>query len=251
MKKILFATLAIAATIGTSGCHSGGGGAPSGGGTPPVHYTSWYDVYGNYCSNTGPLPGCNFYADGTKIRDFQDPYYANHYLEYSSNWTYTDSYGYRQSYSGYAWLSGSGILFDEFGRALNEVDQADSHDLLGAAADLETAAIDTAGKTLAGRFALAEDRAIEIAKTLNDWAVLGKTRTRTAAAAADFTQRIYGVSANAAVAAVNKAEKGDLASLKALNSQVAAYWGTSPETSQAILSAWYSDEAKAIGAMAR
>jgi hypothetical protein len=204
-------------------------------------------VYGNYCGNTNPMPGCNFYSGGSKIKDFQDPYYAQKYLEYSSNWTYTDSYGYRQSYSGYAWLSNDGILFDDFGRALNEVDASDSHDLLGDAAALESAAITASGESLAGRFALASDRAIEIAKTLNDWAVLGKSKARTSARVADFSQRIYGVSAAAAQAALASAEKGDLAAAKNLNRQVAAYWGTNPETSQAILSAWYTDEAKALG----
>jgi hypothetical protein len=41
-----------------------------------------------------------------------------------------------------------------------------------------------------------------------------------------------------------------LASLKSLNSQVAAYWGTNAETSQAILSAWYADEANYIAGAA-
>ena len=244
MKKILFATLALAASIGASGCkHS----------TTVVvqdpYYTSWYDVYGNYCGNTNPMPGCNFYSGGQKIKDFQDPYYAQKYLEYSSNWTYTDSYGYRQSYSGYAWLSRDGILFDDFGRALNELGgDTDSHDLLGEAADLESSAITASGENLAARFALATDRAVEIAKTLNDWAVLGKSKARSAKAVADFSTRIYGVSAAAALAALASAEKGDLRAAKAMNAQVAAYWGTNPETSQAILSAWYADEAKALGA---
>jgi hypothetical protein len=236
------ATLAIAAVIGASGCNGGSTTTV----TPTPYYTSWYDVYGHYCGNTNPMPGCNFYSNGTKIQDYQDPYYANKVLQYSSNWTYTDSYGYAQSYSGYAWLSNDGILFDDFGRALNEVDQTDSHDLLGEAADLEAQAIDGAGKALAGRFALAEDRAIEIARTLNDWAVLGKTRARTDADTADYAQRIYGVSASAATAALASAERGDLSSLKSLNAQVAAYWGTNAETSQAILSAWYADEAAAL-----
>jgi len=245
MKKILFATLAIAASFGFSGCKHG---------TTTVvvqdpYYTSWYDVYGNYCGNTNPMPGCNFYSGGNKIKDFQDPYYSQKYLEYSSNWTYTDSYGYRQSYSGYAWLSSDGILFDDFGRALNDLGgDSDSHDLLGEAAAMEETAISESGKSLAGRFALAEDRAIEIAKTLNDWAVLGKSKARTAAAIADYSNRIYGVSAAAAQAALASAEKGDMKAAKDLNRQVAAYWGTNPETSQAILSAWYTDEAKAIGA---
>jgi hypothetical protein len=243
MKRVLLATLAMAALAGSTGCNS----------TTYVqqqpYYTSWYDVYGNYCGNTTPMPGCNFYANGNKIQDYQDPYYSQKFLQYSSDWTYTDSYGFTQNYSGYAWLSSDGILFDDFGHALNEVDQTDSHDLLGEAADLEAQAIEGAGASLASRFALASDRAVEIARTLNDWAVLGKSRARTQQDVADYAQKIYGVSATAAQAALASAEStGDKTALNALNQQVAAYWGTNPETSQAILSAWYTDEAAALQA---
>jgi hypothetical protein len=242
-RRVLLAALALAITAGASGCHT----------TVVVqqpaqdpYYNAWYDVYGNYCSNSSPMPGCNFYSNGTKIQDYQDPYYYNKYLQYSSQWSYTDSYGYQQYYTGWAWLSNTGILYDSNGNALNELSDSDSRDLLGQAADLEAAAIDASGKTLAGKFALAEDRAIEIARTLNDWAVLGKSRSRTGKDVGDFSQKLYGVNQDSAVAALNSAEKGDLSALKTLNQQVAAYWGTNPETSQAILSTWYADEAKAI-----
>jgi hypothetical protein len=220
----------------------GGGGCTynCGGGGP--YYTAWYDVYGNYCGNTSPMPGCNFYSDGTKIQDYEDPYYANKYLQYSSDWTYTDSYGYTQNYSGYAWLSSDGILFDDFGNALNEVGQNAGHDLLGEAADLEAQAIDGAGASLASRFALASDRAVEIARTLNDWAVLGKSRARTANDVADYGQRLYGVNMTTAQAALQSAAQGNTDALQAVNAQVAAYWGTNPETSQAILATWYAGQ---------
>ena len=164
---------------------------------------------------------------------------------------FRSSYGYRQSYTGYAWLSSDGILFDDWGRALNEVGNEDSHDLLGEAAAMEATAVEASGKDLAGRFALAEDRAIEIARTLNDWAVLGKSHSRTTKDIADFSQRIYGVSAAAATAAMTSALQGNLAAAQTLNRQVAAYWGTNPETSQAILSTWYAKEIKASGVVVK
>src|SRR5579885_3429862 len=71
---------------GYGGGGGGGGGYGGGGGGP--YYSAWYDVYGNYCGNTTPMPGCNFYSDGTKIQDYQDPYYYNKVLQYSSDWTY-------------------------------------------------------------------------------------------------------------------------------------------------------------------
>jgi hypothetical protein len=231
----------------TSGC--GGGGnpypAPAPAPAPDPYYNAWYDVYGNYCSNSSPMPGCNFYSDGTKIQDYEDPYYYNKYLQYSSQWTYTDSYGYQQAYTGWAWLSNTGILYDEYGNALNEIDDSDSRDLLGQAADLEAAAVDASGKTLAGKFALADDRAIEIARTLNDWAVLGKSRSRTGKDVADFSQKLYGVNLDSAKSALAEAAQGKLDDLTAVNKQVAAYWGTNPETSQAILSTWYAGQYKA------
>jgi hypothetical protein len=225
---------------GPVGCTSGCGGGGGGGGNP--YYYAWYDVYGNYCGNSQPMPGCNFYSDGTKIQDYQDPYYASKYLQYSSDWTYTDSYGYQQSYSGYAWLSSTGILYDDFGNALNEVGQTDSHDLLAEAADMEAKAIDASGKNLAAKYALAEDRAIEIARTLNDWAVLGKSRARTDTDTADYAQRLYGVNLESARSALAEAAQGNTDALSAVNAQVAAYWGTNAETSQAILATWYAGQ---------
>lgn len=239
------AAVAISLMVAGSSCRRRGGANP-----PPIdpYYNVWYDVYGHRCGNNTPMPGCNFYYNGNKIQDAQDPYFGNKLLEYSSNWTYTDSYGYRQSYTGYAWLSPTGILYNDFGRALNEVDADEGRDILAEAADIEAAVIEDAGASLAGRFALAGDRAVAIARTLNDWAVLGKTRSRTEQAAADFAQRIYGVSASAALAALSDAEKGNLGGLHTLNRQVAAYWGTTPETSQAILSTWFAEDAAALNA---
>jgi hypothetical protein len=222
---------------------------------PPVdpYYNVWFDVYGHRCNTGAPMPGCNFYYNGNKIQDVQDPYFASRILEYSSNWTYTDSYGYRQSYTGYAWLSPTGILYNDFGRALNEVDTSEGRDIIAEAADIEEAVIKDAGASLAARFdlggqnSLAEDRAIAIARTLNDWAVLGKSRSRTEQAAADFAQKIYGVKAEAALNALAEADAGKLEALNALNRQVAAYWGTTPETSQAILTTWFAEDAKELG----
>ena len=81
--------------------------------------------------------------------------------------------------------------------------------------------------------------------------MLGKTRSRTEAQAADFTQRIYGVSMSAAADALAAAEQGKLEAADRLNRQVAAYWGTSAETSQAILSAWFAEEAAELRAAAK
>ncbi len=98
-----------------------GAGYPGEGYVDPYRH-AWYDVYGNQCSTNGfPTAGCNFYSDGSKITRSSDPYSSNLTLHFDY-WTYTDSYGYRRDFQGYAWLSSTGILYDQYGNALNEAD---------------------------------------------------------------------------------------------------------------------------------
>jgi len=235
---------ALATGLMASGCHvvtyQGGGGGYS---------QAWYDVYGNYCGSGAPQPGCNFYANGRKIVDSEDPYYgSSNTLQYGS-WYYVDSYGYDQSYYGWGWLSGTGILYDEYGNALNNQGDQDSRDLIGDVAEAEKAVVTAVGKQFAAKYALAEDAGVNIAKTLNDWATISKKqkRARTDADVADFSKRLYGVSIEKAQSAIDSAQKGDLAGLESLNSDVATHWGTSPETSKAILKSWYKKQLAEIG----
>jgi hypothetical protein len=168
---------------------------------------------------------------------------------YYDFWTYTDSYGYRRDYQGYAWLSNTGILYDDFGNALNELDQdaAQSADVISMAAEKEKQMATSVGKVFAQKYALAEEAGVSIAKTLQDWAVLGRDRARTDRDVSDFSQRLYGVSLDQAKTALVDAMKGNQDSLKELNVDVAAHWGTSPETSKEILSKWYKEELSQLG----
>ena len=213
------------------------------------YYHAWYDVYGNYCGNGYPTAGCNFYASGQKITLNQDPYYAAGVTLYNDYWTYTDSYGYRRSYVGFAWLSSTGILYDQFGNALNETDESDSSaDVIAEAAAREQQVQTAVGKALAQKYALNEDKGIQISKTLQDWAKLGKDRARTDQDVADFSTRLFGVSASRAESALTVAlATRDQKSIENLNVDVAAHWGTSPEVSKQILKQWYKDEASALG----
>lgn len=228
---------------------------PSGGGSGgPIVYVdpykhAWYDVYGTQCTNYGyPMSGCNFYADGSKITSSGDPYFASKTL-YFDYWTYTDSYGYRRDYQGYAWLSSTGILYDSSGNALNEMDDEgeQSSDIIALASQKETEAAKRAGKALSQKYALAEDAGVNIAKTLQDWAVLGRDRARTTADVADFSKRLYGVELSRASNALQEAVKGNKEALTEVNVDVAAHWGTSPETSKEILSQWYKEELTQLG----
>ncbi|MBU6152897.1 MAG: hypothetical protein KGP28_01220 [Bdellovibrionales bacterium] len=213
------------------------------------YYRAWYDVYGYYCGEGYPTAGCNFYADGSKILMSEDPYYRSGVTLYNDYWTYTDSFGYRRSYLGFAWLSPSGILYDQFGNALNEADaDAISADVITAAAEREMEIQASAGRALAQKYALNEARGIEISKTLQDWAKLGKDRARTEADIVDFSKRLFGVSASRAESALAVAmTTRSLKAVEELNVDVAAYWGTTPEVSKQILHQWYRDEAKALG----
>jgi hypothetical protein len=234
---------------GTTVVTSGGGGG-GGGGVVVVdpYYHAWYNVNGTYCTNGYPLSGCNFYADGSKISANGDPYHNSMTLYYDY-WTYTDSYGYGRSYTGYAWLSSTGILYDNYGNALNEMDSdSASNDVIAAAAAQQDQVTKAVGKAFAAKYALAEDKGITISKTLQDWATLGKDRARTTADIADFSKRLYGLDANRTMGAFQAAlSTQSQQPLEELNVDVAAHWGTSPEVSKTILKSWYKDEVSAYG----
>lgn len=216
--------------------------------TDPYH-SAWYDVYGNYCGSGNPTAGCNFYANGAKIRSSEDPYYTNGTNFYYDYWTYTDSYGYPRSYLGYAWFSSTGILYDDYGNALNETgEQEVTADVIAQAAAQEKQVANAVGKALAQKYALAEDKGIMISKTLQGWAQLGRERARTQADMDDVSQRLYGIDASKAKNAIQKALSSQSQQpIEELNVDVAAHWGTSPEVSKQILKGWYKDEVSAYG----
>jgi hypothetical protein len=214
--------------------------------TGPTYQQAWYDVFGNVCGRGDPRPGCNFYADGSKIQDYEDPYYASNAYYYGV-YDYYDSFGYYSTYVGWAWMSPTGIVYDEYGRALNESgSEGDSRDLIADAAGAEQKKIEEAGKEFASRYALSETTGIRIARTLTDWATLSKrqNRARTAEDVADFSKRLFGVSLGAAQKALDAAKTGNKAPVEAMNSDVARHWGTDPETSSKILKTWFRDQAQ-------
>jgi hypothetical protein len=219
----------------------------------------WFDVLGVAC-NSGqsmyPLPGCNFYADGVKIAVSEDPFYtlnpyllipnSNTYVLTNGSWEYVDSYGNLKTYSGFGWLTPDGLLYDEFGYALNEEgSDSESRDLMGEVAQSEKAILKRAASNLSEEFALNEESSLRIATTLNDWATLGKKHARTEKDIAAFSERLYGVKADSVKTAITKAVTlRDLSGIDSLNQQVASTWGTDPETSKEILMGWYREEIK-------
>ena len=217
--------------------------------TGPTYQPAWYDVFGNVCGRGDPSPGCNFYADGSKVRDYEDPYYASNAYYYGT-YSYYDSFGYFSTYVGWAWMSPTGIIYDEYGHALNETgSEGDSRDLIAEAATAEQKKVEEAGKEFAARYALAESAGIKIARTLTDWATLSKrqNRARTAEDVADFSKRLFGVSLSTAQNALDAAKAGNKTPVEAMNAEVAKHWGTDAETSKKILKNWFRDQAQGAG----
>ncbi len=238
----MLSTLIATATLGlsslfTTGCVI----TTSGGGT--IYYGGWYDVYGSYCGTT-LRPGCNFYSDGSKIIDIEDPYYSAGNTIYYGLWTYNDSFGYPQAYTGWGWQSSNGIIYDQYGYALNEEGASETRELTAEVAQKEEDTAKAAGKLFSEKYALSEDVGVHIAKTLSDWATLSRraNRARTEADIADFSKRLYGVSLEQTTVALETAKKGDASALVSLNSDVAQFWGTDAQTSAKILKNWYRAE---------
>lgn len=244
--KIGLAALGLAASALVTACGGGGGGGGGGGSTggtytPDPYYQAWYDVYGSTCGYGSPSPGCNFYANGYKIIDIEDPYFGgNYYLQWDT-WTYYDSYGYPSSYVGWAWESPNGIIYDDFGDALNDND-GKGRDFAADVAVQEKNVVKAAGEYFSAKYNLDADVGIKVARVLKDWATIGKDRARTDKDIADFTQRLYGLDFNKVKNALLEAQKGEKGSLENLVDEAATNWSTTPETMKEILKSWYGSQ---------
>ncbi len=262
---------------GLSACNAGGGSArPYDGqyrGVNEAMRSTWHNVYGEVCGiNVHPSAGCNFYEDGTKISALNDTY--RNAQQYSDNgcwpdcpdhvgdgnwesvyrlsnrlWEYTDPFGVRIGYQGWAWMSPTGIIYDANGVALNEQEAGVGRDLMTSIAEGEEAMAQAAASRLSDQFALAEASSLRIARTLGDWATLGRKHGRTKKDLEDFSRRLYGVELNQATAVLSRfAATRDMADLEGLNEDIATAWGTDPEISKTVLLSWYG---KFLGQAAR
>lgn len=224
--------LSLAATAALTAC-GGGGGDP--------YYQTWYDVYGFACGSGAPSPGCNFYANGYKIIDIEDPYYSSQYfLEYGA-WYYYDSYGYSSVYWGWAWQSPTGIIYDDWGNALNDND-GKGRDYAADVAEQEKNVIRSAGEFFAAKYGLSAEQGLKVARIMNDYATIGKDRARTEADIAAVTERLYGVDFNKVKNALAEAQKGENSAIEGLIDEAATNWATTPETMKEILKNWYGNQ---------
>jgi len=225
MKKTTHALMTLGAlallTTLTSACHS------------TVYYDGGYsDIYdeeGDESWNTG---GGGWYDDG------------------SGGWNNNTGGGWNSNTGG-GWNnnggwnnSGSCNIDCGWGDGAASTEDGESRDLIGEMALHEEHQIVAAGKKFADRYALSADTGIQIARTLDQWAALGKKRARTEADVADFSRRLYGVSVDKAQTALSKAKAGDKSALLETTEDVATHWGTTPETARTILKSWYKNELK-------
>ncbi|MBC7692256.1 MAG: hypothetical protein H7222_10845 [Methylotenera sp.] len=220
-----------------SGCNGGGGGGSVTVVTQDPYAPAWYDMYGSSCGHGNPRPGCNYYSNGWKIIDSEDPYFTSQYYVLNYDTYYVNGY----YYTGYAWTSPDGVIYDEAGNALNAT-VSNSRDIIADVAAEETAVVESAGKAFAAKYQLDEKVGIQVARTLNDWATLSKDRSKTSADIEAFTQRLYGVDFNSVKTALTEAATGNNDAMKATVAQAAASWGTSPETMKEILNTWYKNQ---------
>jgi hypothetical protein len=220
-----------AMTVGMSGC------TVSGGIVYDPYYYAWYDVYGYGCSFSLPRPGCNYYYNGWKIIDTEDPYYYSHYYLQYNTWYIPTTGTY---YTGWGWLSPSNILYDYWGNALNSKKNR-SRDIVADVSDVENKKVLDVGRAFAAKYSLSDEKGIQVARALNDWATLGKDRSRTEADIAAFTERLYGVDYNKVKGALMDAKRGQTTALRETLAEAAQNWGADEETMKDVLKSWYRD----------
>ncbi|MDZ4661580.1 MAG: hypothetical protein SGJ18_08165 [Pseudomonadota bacterium] len=235
LSKLLMPILVVASAMTTMvGCGGGGGEVDT-------YYAGWYNVYGAQCGNLGP--GCNYYANGLQIIDIEDPYFQNdYYLEYDL-WSYYDTYGTYSLYAGWAWISPTGVLYDAFGTALNEK-KSEGRDHVGDVVEAEEKVVAGAAGILSEKYGLSLDTGMHVARTLNDWAVIGQDRARTKDDIASVTQKLYGIDVSEVKLALEKAAAGDLVALDLAADKAASNWGTTPETFKEIQKTWFAKQIK-------
>lgn len=217
--------------------------------------SGWFDVYGEACGSE-PKPGCNYYKFTSgrvqKITYRNDPFFSetcstnedgntscsdditfiNRTIQYTLQ-------GVTYTYSGYIWVSGTGIVYDIHGNALNQNRTERSRDLVGDVAAQEESVVEAAGTAFAAKYQLPLSKGIEVARALNEYAKIGTARARTEDDVREFTSRLYGVPYESFKTAILEARSGDTARAEALLAQSASEWGVSVESMKAVVQVWY------------
>ncbi|PIU00722.1 MAG: hypothetical protein COT74_03405 [Bdellovibrionales bacterium CG10_big_fil_rev_8_21_14_0_10_45_34] len=238
-KSVLVKALAL---LGLAACNGGGGtvvvsGGAGGGG--PIYYEAlWYDVYGSPCTQL--QAECTYvdnYSDLKAMWEL-DPFYSP-FEEPIFDTVYDTDYGYYVDAWGFYGVNG--VFYDYYtGRAINEGNQS-GRDILADEGVRESDVIEKAGEAFAAKYALDAETGVKVARTMNDWNKLAKSRSRTAEDVADFTKRLYGVDVNAFMDAI---QTGEQASLDNMLQAAAESWNTSSENMRRILGSVYAQAQK-------
>lgn len=262
MKTLNWKNLVLGAfLLGGAAVQTGCSVGVSGGGY--VYHQPWYDVWGDVCGYDNPAPGCNFYSDGYKIVDYEDPYYSSAYYDYGI-YDYYNSFGELRTYVGLAWLSPNGILYDDYGNALNSKDgkmankkQSSGRNLYAAVAKEEAELTKTAAMRFAAKYSKPGDSeatkqalvaaGMRVAKTLKEFDNIAKVRNRTTKDVLAYAEKALGVKGEVITKALASAEKGDLSGIVAANEEVAKSWHLSPSRTKEVLKTWFSKEASQVG----
>lgn len=205
------------------------------------YYAGWYNVYGARCGSLGP--GCNFYANGLKIIDIEDPYFDTSYVLENADWSYFDTYGDPQIFSGWAWLSPTNVLYDSFGNALNEK-KSEGRDHVGDVIQTEQQIVAGAASDLSEKWGLSMETSMHVALEYKNHALIGEVRPRTKADIASTTLNLYGIDMTEVSGALLKAKQGDLSALDEVAEKGADNWGTTPETFKALHKEIYAKQVK-------
>lgn len=105
-------------------------------------------------------------------------------------------------------------------------------DIVGEAADVETAVLEKTASIYAEKFSLSTDQAMKVAKNVKDFNALSE---RTESDIADFAQKLYGVNPSEVVSAVASAQVGLNADLDAVIEKAAQNFNTSTDNMKAIV----------------
>lgn len=242
MQRFLFSILL---TVFVSGC---GGDDDEG----SWAYAGWYNVYGEHCGNTTTAygPGCNYYYSdhhkgGTLLKATWEvsPYNRNNAYFFATygTWNYQDSYGVARTYIGFAFKDPGGVLFDEWGSALNEKVSI-GRDQVGDVGEKESQTLNAVSEEFAQKYDLSLETSRHVIVTLHDWAMIGKSRARTTDDIAGFSERLYGINVNEVKLSLQKAKEGDMSALEQAARTAASNWGTTPETFKEIQKSWFGRE---------
>jgi hypothetical protein len=119
-----------------------------------------------------------------------------------------------------------------------------SRDMITNASMAEEAMLSAQGKHYASKFSLSEEQGLKIARQIHHFDSL---KTRSDADIAEFAKRLYGVNPRSIIAAVGKAQAGDISELNQLTEQAAKNFSTTPQNMKRIVKSLHGELLRSQG----